>query len=155
MEHCVLQSNWYSYLRMAQPTLQPGTCSGMGYGFVSTGQIFDKSEMYWKGGATAFDAFAGPYFKAHPDMKAMLSETRDRNPACKSVATFGGFRLIADAVLGLVIALLLVVVLLFVYRTLRRLHQRRAIDSSMNMYGRLMDQEQLEPSSWPMADFGL
>merc|ERR1712043_87709 len=87
MEHCVLQSYWYSYLRMSQPLLHQGTCAEMGFVFISTGPVFSSSKIYWKGGAAAFDAFAIPYFKAHPNMEAMLKKTHDANPACKSTTT--------------------------------------------------------------------
>lgn len=108
MEHCVLKSNWYSYLRMAQPTLHHGTCAEIGYEFVSIGRIFQKSKIYWKGGVTAFDAFARPYFKAHPDMEAMLSKTRDANPACKSITNSSVWIIIVMvALLGLAAVLLL------------------------------------------------
>mmetsp|Transcript_25419 Transcript_25419/g.70805 ORF Transcript_25419/g.70805 Transcript_25419/m.70805 type:complete len:274 (-) Transcript_25419:1-822(-) len=84
MEDCVLKSYWYVYFRMEQPTLHQGTCAEMGYDFVSAGPVFSRSNTYWKGGRAAFQVFAGPYFKAHPDMEAMLKKTRDETPACRS-----------------------------------------------------------------------
>merc|ERR1712059_85516 len=93
-----------------------------GYDFVSTGPSFTKSKMYWKGGAVAFDAFAGPYFKAHPDMAAMLNKTREENPACESAAPHSGngWVWVAVVVLGVTAFLICLICLI-----LRRVFLRR------------------------------
>jgi len=127
MEDCVLQSYWLAYIRMAEPTLHQGTCAELGYDFVSTGTVFGRSKLYWKGGLKAYKWFTQIYLQAHPNIETMLAQTRDKNIACHHAASWS---FLGRILIGAGVALLLLLLCLL-FCSIHRRHRREIDDQAL------------------------
>ena len=83
MNDCVIPTDYFSYLLAADPvTSTTKNCSELGYEFVSPDPVFSKFDVYWKGGAAGFSAWAAKFSVGHPELIKFLSAARDKQPAC-------------------------------------------------------------------------
>ena len=86
LRDCVVPSDFFSFLLMREPALEPSnrSCAELGYAPVAPALLRSPFRVagHWRGGAGAASAYLGRYREGHPDIDAFLRRARDANPAC-------------------------------------------------------------------------